>query len=61
MHSKHNLGTVWRQSITETWREKFTAVLSMLLLASDEILRERRVYVSDPCRPEIEHWLRNRK
>lgn len=61
MRSKHNLGMNWRQSITETWREKFTAVLRMLLLASDEIPRERRVYVREPCRPEIEHWLRDRK
>lgn len=61
MRLKHNPGMDWRRSITETWRERFSAIARLLLLACDEIPRERRVYVREPRRAEIEHWLRNRK
>jgi hypothetical protein len=56
MNSKPKLGAKWRQIIGEA----SGVVARMLLLAQNDV-RERRIYVREPRRAEIEHWLRTRK
>ena len=55
MSSKPKLGVSWRQFILEV----SGVVARMLLLTRDDV-RERRIYVREPKRAEIEHWLRTR-
>lgn len=56
MSSKPKLEVKWRQFIHES-----SGVIARMLLLTRDDVRERRIYVREPKRAEIEHWLRTRK
>lgn len=57
MSSKPKVGVNWRQFIHEVCG----AFARMLFFIQDhDELRQRRIYVREPRRAEIEDWLRNR-